>query len=527
MKNMGTTIRSLTRKLLHIDKIKMENRRLKILQVAPELAPYAKVGGLADVAGAITKEMSRCGHDVKTLCPKYGILDAEKEGWEKLPEAFGVHLGWGRSEYTQLWKTTYPGSKAEVYFIEFNEYFGGGIYDGGASNPERFTFLCRAAIDFCHAFQWWPDVIHCHDWGVGLLPVFLNTTEAQTPLHHAASVFTIHNLQHQGRAGRELLDFAGLPQSLYTPDNLEHQGAVNMMKAALYHSTKLTTVSPHYSREIQGPDYGCGLDGVLRYRSGDLIGILNGIDTDAWNPATDPFIPANFSADNMAGKDKCKQALQESFGLEQDPEIPIFGAVARLFDQKGLDLFAEIIPGLMNDMKLQVVLLGSGDPGVEGWFNELAARYPGRVGVYIGYNNERSHLIEAGSDFFVMPSRFEPCGLNQMYSMAYGTLPIVRETGGLVDSVKQYVPGRGEGTGFRFHESSAHALYYTIGWANATWWDHRDEIHKLRHNAMTQDLGWEQSAAKYEEVFQWAVQTRLRGLGLASGLTLTPWKTPV
>ncbi|MGE9295157.1 MAG: glycogen synthase [Puniceicoccales bacterium] len=505
----------------------MNGRRLKILQVAPELAPYAKVGGLADVAGAITKEMSRAGHEVKALCPKYGIIDVEKEGCEPVEGTFSVHLGGGREEFAQLWKTTYPQSEAEVYFLEYNLYYGGGIYDGGNGNAERFTFLCRAAIDFCHRFQWWPDVIHCHDWGVGLLPVYLNTTERQTPLHQAASVFTIHNLQHQGRTSPALLDYAGLPQNLFTEDNLGHQGALNMMKGALYHSTKLTTVSPHYSREIQGSDYGCGLDGVLRFRSADLIGILNGIDTDAWNPATDKLIPANFTADNMAGKEVCKAELQKTFGLEQRPEVPIFSAIARLYDQKGLDLFAQIIPGLMNDMDLQVVLLGSGDPGLERWFNELADRYPGRMGVFLGYDNARSHLIEAGSDFFVMPSRFEPCGLNQMYSMAYGTLPIVRETGGLVDSVPQYVPGRGEGAGFRFHEPSAHALYYTIGWANATWWDFPEEIKVLRHNAMTLELDWEKSAARYEDVFKWAIQARMRGLGLRSGLTQTPWKAPV
>ncbi|MEO0795528.1 MAG: glycogen synthase [Verrucomicrobiota bacterium] len=505
----------------------MDNKRLKILQVTPELAPYAKVGGLADVAGAITKEMARAGHDVKTLCPKYGILDPEKEGWAQRKQPLSVHLGGGREEFAQLWQTTYPGSDAEVYFLEFNLFYGGGIYDGGSGNPERFTFLCRAAIDFCHSLQWWPDVIHCHDWGVGLLPVFLNTTERQTPLHRAASVFTIHNLQHQGRSGPGLLDFAGLPSWLFSEDNLEHAGALNMMKGALYHSTKLTTVSPHYAREIQGPDYGCGLDGILRYRSADLVGVLNGIDTDAWNPGTDPMIPTHFTADDISGKAVCKAKLQETFGLEQRPDVPIFSAIARLYDQKGLDIFAEIIPGLMNDMDLQVVVLGSGDPGLEGWFNELAARFPGRVGVYIGYNNGHSHLIEAGSDFFVMPSRFEPCGLNQMYSMQYGTLPIVRETGGLVDSVEQYVPGRGEGTGFRFHEMSPHALYYTIGWANETWWDHPEEITQLRHNAMSQDLSWSRSAERYEELFHWAVEARLRGLGITTGLTQTPFKAPV
>jgi len=505
----------------------MVDRSLKILQVAPELAPYAKVGGLADVAGAVTKEMARAGHDVKVLCPKYGAVDVETAECEALPNAFSVHLGDGREAFCQLWKTTYPQSNAEVYFLEYNCYYGGGIYDGGSGNPERFTFLCRAAIDFCHAFQWWPDIIHSHDWGTGLLPVYLNTTERHTPLHRAASVFTIHNLQHQGRSSPGLLDFAGLPRSLLTDDNVGQGGAVNMMKAAIYHATKLTTVSPHYSREIQSPEYGCGLDGVLRFRSGDLIGILNGIDTDAWNPETDTLIPANYTVDDLAGKAVCKARLQETFGLEPRPEVPIFSAIARLYDQKGLDLFAQIIPGLISDMDLQVVVLGSGDPGLERWFNELAGRYPGRMGVYIGYNNAHSHLIEAGSDFFVMPSRFEPCGLNQMYSMAYGTLPIVRETGGLVDSVPQYVPGRGEGTGFRFHEISPHALYYTIGWANATWWDFPGEIKALRRNAMTRDLGWKKSAARYGDVYEWAIQARLRGLGLHSGLTVAPGRATV
>lgn len=496
----------------------MPQAPLKILQVAPEVAPFSKVGGLADVAGALTKEMSRAGHDVRVITPLYGFLKPGDD-WTAEPGAFSVHLGGKREEFARLWKTTYPGADAQVFFIEYAKYYDRheiytGPWGGHSDNNERFTFLSRAAIDYCVSRQWYPDVIHCHDWTTGLVPVYLNTTEYGTPLGRAASVFTIHNLMHQGIFGREILDFAGLPRDVFRPDNLESMGLVNMMKAGIYNSTKITTVSPHYASEIQGPEYGCGLNHVLKYRAGDLIGIINGIDTDEWNPATDKHLPATFSARDLSGKAICKRKLQEKLGLEHKPDVPVFCAVARLFEQKGLDLLAEIVPWIMSEMKVQIALLGAGDGRLEQAFLDLQARYPGRVGVSIGYNNALAHLMEAGSDFFVMPSRFEPCGLNQMYSMAYGTLPIVRSTGGLVDTVEQYVEGRQRGTGFRFEEASAKALYYAIGWACSTWYDRPEDYRMLQQNAMGRDLSWTYSAQKYLDVYHWARDARLQGLGL-------------
>ncbi len=491
---------------------------LKILQVAPELTPYAKVGGLADVVGALTKEMSRQGHDVRVLIPKYGSIEKDRK-WKQVPGVLHVHLGKQREEFAGLWRTDYPGTRAGVFFLEYGKYYDRheiytGPWGGHHDNNERFTFLSRAAIEFCHHQQWYPDIIHCHDWPTGLVPVYLNTTEHGTPLVKTASVFTIHNMQHQGLFGRETLDFAGLPSWLFHPDNLEALGCVNMMKGGLYHATKLTTVSPTYAREIQTPAGGFGLDSVLRFRAGDLIGVTNGIDVEEWCPATDPLIPARYSAEDMSGKSVCKAELQRELGLEVKPDIPVFGIVARLFDQKGLDLLAEIVPWLMSEMTIQIALVGAGDPKLENAFRHLSIQYAGRVACYIGYNNQMAHLVEAGSDFFVMPSRFEPCGLNQMYSMAYGTLPIVRQTGGLVDTVQQYREGLGEGTGFLFEEASGRALYYTIGWACATYYDRREEFEIIRKNAMTQDLSWAKASSAYEEVYGWAINNRLRGLGI-------------
>lgn len=502
----------------------MPDKPLKILQVAPEIAPYAKVGGLADVVGALTREFSEAGHEVRTLVPRYGFLQQD-DTWVARSEPLAVHLGTG-TEYARVWRMPYRDTPGGVYWLEYDKYFHRheiytGPWGSHADNHERFSFLSRAAIDYCHQEAWYPDIIHCHDWTTGLVPVYLNTTEHGTPLGHAASIFTIHNLQHQGLFGRETLDFAGLPQSLFRPDCLESVGLVNMMKAGLYNATKLTTVSPTYAHEIQQPELGCGLNHVLKFRAADLIGVLNGIDVKEWNPATDPLLPANFTVDDLSGKAVCKAELQKAFGLEVARGIPVFSAVARLFDQKGLDLLAAIVPWLMDTMQIQIAILGAGDPGLENAFRELAERYPGRVGAFIGYNHKLSHLVEAGSDCFVMPSRFEPCGLNQMYSMAYGTLPIVRSTGGLVDTVQQYVEGRGQGTGFRFEHATNEALYYTIGWACATYYDRPKEFRKLQHNAMSRDLSWQASAEVYGNVYRWAIDARHRGLGIPTERSLS------
>ncbi len=486
---------------------------MKLLMISPEVAPYSKVGGLADMVASLTKEMAALGHDVRVVTPLYGFLDPKKLGLQSWEHPLSVHLGSWREEFCRPWSGSFDGTKARVYFIEYNKYYHrneiySGPWGGHADNHERFAFMSRAALELCYALDWYPDVIHCHDWTTGLVPVYLNTTERHRQLGSAASVFTIHNLQHQGCFGKEILEFAGLPMELFRPDNLEASGQVNMIKGALYHATKITTVSPNYAREIQGPELGCGLNHVLRYRSGDLIGVLNGIDTEEWNPSKDKFIPAQYGADNLAGKAACKKALQERMGLTVDPNVPIFSAIARLYDQKGLDLFAAIAPKILKSMKVQVVILGAGDPGLERAFTDLAAAHPGRMGTFIGYNNSLSHLIEAGSDFFLMPSRFEPCGLNQMYSMAYGTLPIVRGTGGLVDTVENYVDKKAQGTGFIFYDPKPDALFNTIGWACATYYDRPNDFKQLQRNAMLKDFSWSKSAETYLNVYRWAMESR-------------------
>jgi starch synthase len=356
--------------------------------------------------------------------------------------------------------------------------------------------------------DWIPDVVHCHDWPTGLTPVHMNTTEADKPMGRAASVMTLHNMQHQGWFPRQILNFAGLPDYVFRPDGLESMGEVNMLKGGIYHSTKITTVSPTYAREIQEPSGGYGLHTLLRYRAADLIGVINGVDESEWNPQTDPLIAKNFSLTDMEGKAVCKAALQKAYGLKVDAEIPLFSVVSRLVDQKGLDLLASIGDRLMQEMNVQVAVLGTGDPVLEAAFKELSDRHPGRFAAFLGFDNGLAHLSAAGADFLLMPSRFEPCGLSQMYGMIYGTPPIVRATGGLIDSVHQYIQNSDTGTGFLFSAATPEAFFDTIGWACSTYYDRPEDLAMLRRNGMTADFSWDVSAGVYENVYRWAMDAR-------------------
>lgn len=483
----------------------------RILMVAPEVAPFKKVGGLADVVSALSKSLTDRGHDVRILMPRYAELKGF-EGAVPLERPLIVRLG-GHEAYGRLWEHALPGSSVPCYFVEHNQYFGGSeVYVGPSGNEDdngqRFTFLSRAAIDFCEQMDWIPDVVHCHDWACGLTPVYLNTTEMDRPLGRAASVFTIHNLEHHGWFHRSLLKFSGLPESVFRSDGLESMGKLNMLKGGLYHATKITTVSPTYAAEVQTPDGGHGLNALLKFRSTDLIGVLNGVDTDEWNPQKDPFIPEPFSLRKFGGKASAKAGLQAAYNLEQRADVPLFTVVSRLANQKGLDLLAGIADRLLTDMEIQIAVLGTGEDYLERAFHDLTARHPGRFGSYIGFNNELAHLTIAGADAFLMPSRYEPCGLGQMYAMTYGTVPVVRATGGLIDTVKQYVEGSGNGTGFVFDYATQDALYYAIGWACSTYYDRPKEFCQLQKNGMKGDYTWDASAAKYESVYKWAKQTR-------------------
>jgi starch synthase len=484
---------------------------MKILMVSPELDPFVKVGGLGDAVGALAKSLARLGHDVRCVCPLYGLIRRGAD-WARRPEPLGAELG-SAPVFCSVHETTLPRSRARVYFLEHEGFYGrpeiyAGPWGPHADNDRRFTFLSRAALNLCLQLEWIPDVVHCHDWTTGLVPVFLNTTLRDGPLGGCATVFTIHNLEHQGYCHRSLLAYAHLPEWLFTPDNLEACGAVNLMKAGLYHSTKLTTVSPNYAREIQTPAFGFGLDHVLRFRAADLIGIVNGIDDEVWNPATDPLLPANYSGDDLSGKAECKAALQSAFGLESAPEVPVFGVVSRLFHQKGLDLLAEVMPRTVTNMRVQFALLGTGEPALEQAFARFAWAFPGRVGAKLAFDNRLAHLIQGGADCFVMPSRTEPCGLTQLYAMRYGTLPVARATGGLVDTIQQYDERTGTGTGFLFDAADEDALYYALGWACATYYDRPATFNAMRRAAMARDYSWTPSTRRYEDVYRWAVAAR-------------------
>ena len=471
--------------------------------VSPECFPFAKVGGLGDAVGALSKFLAKNGHDVRVCLPRYGSINLPQN--ISFYDNIEIHLG-GHKRICRVLRHKHEG--VTFYFIEYNQYFGGPeIYLNGDYNGERFAFFSKACLDICEVFHWIPDVIHCHDWTTGLIPVYLNTVKRNNDISRTATVFTIHNLEHQGIFPPDILAYAGIPYSEFHPQSLESLGCVNFMKGGLFHATKLTTVSPTYAKEIQTPSMGQGLDHVLRFKSGDLIGILNGIDDNVWNPATDPFIAAHYSCQNLRGKKICKQALQQKFDLPE-VNIPVIGVVSRLYQQKGLDVFMDVLPFIFKNMQIQVVAMGSGDPHWEYRLNELARCFPKQMKVFIGYDNALAHQVEAGSDLFMMPSRFEPCGLNQMYSMRYGTLPIVRATGGLKDSVTSLNEQTGEGCGFVFENLCSDAIYNTVGWACATYYDRPDVFVKMQKSAMQKDFCWKHSAQQYESVYAWAIQQR-------------------
>lgn len=484
---------------------------LKILFVTPEVEPFVKVGGLSDMAGSLPKSLAKLGHDVRLVCPAYGSIKRVGD-WEALPDPLGVDVGHA-TQWARTWRTVLPDSTVPAYFLENHEYYARpevytGPWGAHADNDLRFAFFCRAALTLCQQLGWQPDVIHCHDWTTGFVPLLLNTTLRDTPLARAATVFSIHNLEHQGWSPARVVDFARVPWGEIRRDGLESGGMVNLMKMGLLHSTKISTVSPTYAGEIKTAGGGFGLDGLMRFRAGDLVGILNGIDDESWDPARDRLLPAHYSAADLAGKAVCKARLQQRFGLEAKPDVPVFGVVSRLASQKGLDLLADALATVMDRMNVQFVVLGSGETRLENDFRWSADAYRGRFGAYIGFDAALARLIQAGSDFFVMPSRSEPCGLTQMYAMRYGTPPIVRATGGLIDTVQNFVEGRAEGTGFVFGDATVGALVDTIGWACATYYDRPAELAGLRQRAMAQDFSWHRSAAKYVELYEWAVAAR-------------------
>lgn len=485
--------------------------RLSILMSASEALPYAKEGGLADVVGALPKELSRLGHDVRLVIPLYGSIDREGYGLVRRDGVLVVPMGVLGEQYCAVWEGVLPGSQVPVYFLEHDLYYGrtGGLYAhenvGYADNGLRFTFLSRATMELPKMIHFKPDIVHLHDWHTAVAALFMNTLYRSDPwISGSASILTIHNMQYQGEFHKSLMDVLGVGWEHFTFLGLERNDQVNLLKGGLYHATLLNTVSAGYAREIQTPDYGWGLDGVVRERSSDLVGILNGVDYDEWNPETDPLIPANYSVEDLSGKRSCKRMLQERFSLPVSDQLPVFAMVSRLVKQKGIDILAAAFPRIL-DLELQFILLGAGEPWSHFYFGGQASARPEKFACMIGYDNRLAHMIEAGADFFLMPSAFEPCGMSQMYSMRYGTIPIVRATGGLDDSVENFDGERLTGTGFKFWDLTPGALYDTIGWALHTWYNRPDAISALVRNGMNARFSWEESARKYVEIYRRAI----------------------
>jgi len=480
---------------------------LKVLFVASECAPFAKTGGLADVAGSLPKALRPRGIDARVVMPLYRGI--HWDALDVLDGALSVPIGrataHGRVRLDRL-----PRSDAPVYFLEHHHYYDREyLYGSYSDNLERFTFLSRGALQLCRALGWYPDIVHANDWQTALVPVYVNTVEWAQPLHGAASLYTIHNLAYQGVTDRGAFFLTGLGPEHDNSNEFEHFGTLNLTKAAIAHATLITTVSPNYALEIQTAAYGYGLDGVLRGRASDLFGIVNGIDPEEWNPATDPHLPARFSASDLRGKAVCKAELQKEAGLPVREDVPLFGLVARLVPQKGIDVLAYAIDRIL-DLDVQLILLGTGDPEAESFFAQVSDERGDRFRAWLQFNNGRAHRIEAGSDFFLMPSRFEPCGLNQLYSLAYGTLPVVRATGGLADTVRGYDEATGRGTGFSFHDLTPGALFDTVGWAVSTWYDRPQHVRQMRLEAMAEDFSWQHAAAEYEKLYLLAYERRRR-----------------
>jgi starch synthase len=492
---------------------------MKILMTTSEAVPFAKTGGLADAVSALAIALSKLGHDVRIVLPRYYAISRDK--LTKLEGPLGVPVGYGE-EWCAVYESLLPGSDAQhpipVYFLDHEGFYGrDGVYGTPfepdfSDNPRRFTFLSRGAFQLCRKLGWFPDIMHAHDWPTALVPVYLKYMERYREFAHTASVFTIHNLGYQGVYSKDFYPYTQLRWDVFTQAGFDDWDRMNLLKAGLTSADYLTTVSPTYAEETKTQAYGFRLDGVLRQRASDYIGILNGIDTEVWNPEKDPYIPQTYSYSNLEGKQTAKAALQKEYGLPVDPAIPLIGMVTRLTEQKGIgELFGPAYGSawsICHDMKLQFVLLGSGERWCEQEVRNLSSQLP-NFKVQIGYSERLSHLIEAGSDFFLMPSRYEPCGLNQMYSLAYGTPPIVHRTGGLADTVENYNQDTGDGTGFMFDDLTPRAIYDTVGWAIWAYYNRPQHIQAMRKRGMQRNFSWETSARKYIEVYE-RVLTRFK-----------------
>ena len=487
---------------------------MRILFVASEGLPFSKTGGLADVVEALPKALVGLGHDVAVVLPRYRNTPVKKVVLKSLTVPMGTSL-----RFPAIAEGPRPHG-VQYFFVDDPEYFDRDQLYGLAGrdypdNAERFAEFARAAIELAKQV-WQPDVIHCHDWQSALVPVLLRTSySADSQLSSLPVVFTIHNMGYHGLFPREVLAKIGLPDALFRIDALEFFGHVNYLKGALIFGDYLTTVSRKYAEEIQTAEYGHGLDGVVRTRADRLVGILNGVDYSVWNPELDSLIAARYSAKDLAGKQICKGDLLTEFQLPgENLQRPLIGIVSRFADQKGFDLLTQVADALMQE-NLAIVALGAGEAKHERMFRELAQQFPKRLAVKIAYDNTIAHKIEAGADMFLMPSRYEPCGLNQIYSLRYGTVPVVRATGGLDDTIEPYDRAAGRGTGFKFSEYTGKALLGALHEALALYPD-KVAWRRLQTNGMAKDFSWNASALEYARLYDVARKGRIRTAATSS-----------
>ncbi|MBN1879381.1 glycogen synthase [bacterium] len=493
-------------------------RSLRIAFIASECDPFIKTGGLADVIGSLPGALRRLGHEPVIIVPRYAGLNLERFRLRRAFDKLGVWMGncleWCAVDQTAL-------DDIPAFFIESNKFFDrNGLYHDDTfrdypDNAYRFGFFSRAALQLLIDLRQKIDVIHIHDWQTSSCAAYQKIWHWNNEiLGNTASVLTIHNIAYQGVYPVDCYEYLGFQWGNFTSQKFEDHGRVNLLKGGIHYSDRITTVSQKHADEVRTPEYAYGMAPYLNIKAERFSGILNGIDYSIWNPEIDPLIPAVYSRFDMTGKATCKRNLQERMGLTVDATIPLIGVISRFASQKGLHLFAAAVSELMNEMIFQCVILGSGDPYLETFFRELPAQYPGRVASFIGFNNELAHWIEAGSDCFLMPSLYEPCGLNQLYSLKYGALPIVRATGGLDDSIDQYCERTGSGTGFKFFEPSPKALSNTVGWAVSTWYDRSGHFRQMQAAAMEKDFSWDVSAVAYEDVYFQALNDRMGSSGV-------------
>ncbi len=481
---------------------------MKILFVASECVPFCKTGGLADVVGALAKELRAKRHDVRIVLPKYKSIRATEFNIKETDEQVHVPMGKGHTETADI-RMTRTDQGVPVYFIHQEKYFGRpGLYSGPLGeypdNAERFIFLSRAALEACKAMQFRPDIIHCHDWQTGLVPMYLKVLlKEDSFFQHTASVFTIHNIAYQGVFPKSVLEATGFSWNEFSIDTFEYYDEISFLKAGLVFADMLNTVSPTYAQEIQGTyEFGRGMEGILRDRAKKLIGILNGLDIEQWDPATDPFLARPFDAGHLSARKESKATLQKILQLPTAPEIPLLAMVARIERQKGIDLLIRIIPTLMNRRNVQIVVLGQGDATLLQELRALTQQYPGHIRVSSDFNEPLAHHIYGGSDLFLMPSRFEPCGLSQMISMRYGGIPIVANTGGLHDTVTP--AGRDFGTGFVFQPGSPVGFLNAISQA-LDFYQETAAWEALQKRAMGQDFSWNASTEAYLNLYRRAL----------------------